>query len=172
MAKANAGTVVIAGEVYTKEAYPRLFQEDGSAHTVETKPGLFKADGSQRKPVNYSSRVVTRRPNEEVIASLIAKKTKISEHAARVIAKLDARIAKLQTKGGYVDPETAFKAASELLGAGWTPDSLAAMEAQIKAAKAALKGKTDAEVAAMVEAAIASKTAAVTYDEPEDGEAE
>lgn len=174
MAKAiKHGTVKGA----TSETHPWLFNEDGTSKTQESNPGLFKADGTPRARVDYSARAKgTRRPNADVIAEIEALKVKVQEDAAARLAKLDGRIAKLLTvkvskAASKVDPAVAAQAASDLLAAGYNLASIAAMEQTIKNAKAALAGKSPEELVAMTEAAMASKTAAVTYDEPEDGEA-
>lgn len=161
----------------TNESHPWLFNEDGSSKTTETNPGLFKADGTPRARVDYSTRAKgARRPNADVIAELEALKVKVQEDAAARLAKLDGRIAKLLTikvskASSKVDPEVAAQAASDLLAAGYNLASIAQMEQTIRNAKAALAGKSPEELAAMTEAAMASKTAAVTYDEADENEA-
>lgn len=161
----------------TSETHPWLFNEDGTSKTMTTNPGLFKSDGTPRARVDYSTRTKgVRRPNADVIAEIEALKVKVLDEAAKRITKLDERIAKLLTvkvskASSKVDPVVAAQAASDLLAAGYNLASIAQMEQTIRNAKAALAGKTPEELAAMTEAAMASKTAAVTYDEAEDGEA-
>ena len=143
-------------EGVTSETHPNLLKEDGTWYTAAEKPGYFKADGTPRKYVDPAVRLANvgpRRSNEELLADYKAKLVKAQERHAKEIANIEKKIKYFENGGGgsrAVDPVKAAEAAKELLGKGLTPEQIVQFAEQARLAVAALKGKSEEEVKAIL----------------------
>lgn len=102
-----------------------------------------------------------RRPAEDMLSYYEQKRAKLVESTNAALANYDRLIASAKAR---LSPETAVV---EVLAQGHTPESIEAMERQLRKAKAALKGKTPEQIAALQEQAAQLKAS----QEPEVSEA-
>lgn len=140
----------------TSETHPNLIAADGSWETPVTKPKAFYSNGKPRKyisPEDRAARLAAAGPRRSDAESLVYWQGKLAaagERHAKELAGINKKIAYFSGERNAVDPAAAAAAAQALAARGVTPDQFAEMAEQFRLAAAAVKGKSEAEVAALV----------------------
>lgn len=143
----------------TSETHPNLIAADGSWETPATKPKAFYSNGKPRKYISAEDRAARlaaagpRRSDAESLVFWQGKLAAAGERHAKELAGINKKIAYFsgeRVKRNAVDPVAAQAAAQALAARGVTPDQFAEMAEQFRLAAAAVRGKSEAEVAALV----------------------
>lgn len=108
-----------------------------------------------------------KRPHSEILKDHIERRAKMVAAHEKALAKVDKLIAHFSTAG--VSGE---EAVSELLADGYSPAEIEALEAKLRKAKAALKGKTPEEIEALRAAAVKPEVPDFLADEDEENDDE
>lgn len=145
----------------TKKADTKKDAKAAAAPANEAKAPRLKKDGTPWADLK------DRRSNEEILADYVKRREEFIERSRKVVKNFDKKIAyftKLTTSGEDV--------VKEVLAEFSDLDEIAEMEAKLRKAKAALKGKSPEEIAALKAEVQASRVpvSGIEDDEPGDEE--
>lgn len=146
-------------EGVTNETHPNLYDEATKTWaTPETKPKAFYPNGKPRKYISPEERAAMlanagpRRTDAESLEFWKGKLAAAQERHKKEIEGINKKITYFsgeRTRAG-VDPEKAKAAAAEYLGKGMTAEQILQAAEQLRLAAAAVKGKSEEEVKALV----------------------
>ena len=143
----------------TSETHPNLYDEASKTwFTPETKPKAFYPNGKPRKYISPEDRAAMlanagpRRSDAESLDFWKGKLVTAQERHKKEIEGINKKIAYFsgeRTRGG-VDPEKAKAAAASYLNKGMTAEQILQVADELRLAAAAVKGKSEDEIKALV----------------------